>query len=446
MNMQKRLPSFSLTTPRTREWIAALLLFPLWWYLGLDQLVWLLLISLLTILMLIRRGGRLNLPAAGRVFLLFFASMAVSALFIDETFRLFSFAQNYLYFIVGFLCLLLTINLGQTFADLESLTRGVLLLMAFSALLGFLSELGVWRPLFHSPLASVMPSFLEQSRLASRFSFRTTGHDAFFMGIRYFRVNGMFLYSTLYGTILALATPFSFYIWSVSKGFIAKIFFGIISLLLVSNLLFTGGRSALLAFALGGAYFWLIRSRRRGTWWWIFWGVAALALVAVAYYSAGDSDATGATAQDLVMARSTSGRMNIYRQTIAAFWEYPVFGAGTQRDAEDLTQPLGSHSYYLALLFRFGLVGFGLFAWLFWQIWKGTAPLSLTRAHDPRLHRANLLLQYGRWFLVARLFDAFFTVPLTDATVIMLEWTLIGILLQARRLALAELRTQSHAA
>ena len=83
-------------------------------------------------------------------------------------------------------------------------------------------------------------------------------------------------------------------------------------------------------------------------------------------------------------------RSNVYLTTYEYFLKKPIFGQGAQLEVEGfVSYPLGSHSYWLGVLFMYGLFGFSIFLFLWTRIVKRTYKL-LNR--KDRLPFINLVL------------------------------------------------------
>ena len=98
-------------------------------------------------------------------------------------------------------------------------------------------------------------------------------------------------------------------------------------------------------------------------------------------------------------------------------------GYGTQRDIEELGQPLGSHSTYFGQLYKYGIVGLGLFVWFCFLLLR--SQLRIIWGTRIRLWR-----HFGRAIfcsLLILMVQAVFIEIDVDATYAHVWWILSGI-------------------
>ena len=130
-------------------------------------------------------------------------------------------------------------------------------------------------------------------------------------------------------------------------------------------------------------------------------------------------------------------RTFIFEKSIDSWKESPMFGWGTQRNIEVVggmpnspqhTIPaLGTHSHYLSILYRYGLVGLTLFALIYWLVFREIYnPLRIQKKDQFWL----LLLMYCGWAFSANMIHALFIEMDFDVILfftIWLNWSLIFI-------------------
>jgi len=109
-----------------------------------------------------------------------------------------------------------------------------------------------------------------------------------------------------------------------------------------------------------------------------------------------------------------------------------LLGWGTARNVPDVPLPAGTHSTYLGILYKHGLVGLGAYLALLALIWRGTRPLEATACRvDPW---ARTLLVAGRWSLIAVLIDGITSTPAADTMALAMIWLGFGITVACRSL------------
>ena len=416
----------------------AVILLPVWWWLGVEQFIWPVIFGLATLKMLHLQGWRLRLNGPLRWFALFLGIVAVSGLFIVEAERWLTFWRNFGAFAAGFLVLLIVSNRARTWPAIERLLNAALLAVLIAGAVGLLGAMGVWRPSFLSLAGRMMPEAVLATSYGRAIAFRALGEFGWFVGLDlFFRLNSFFLFSNHYSSALVYAIPFLFYKLGYGRGW-RRGLIGLGIVLLLINLVYTTGRVALLSL-LGGALIFLVFYSLRQR---VVKVLGALALAAAIWLLAlattveitspgqGGGLIGGAieAVDAFVFARgegSYTSRFGVYEATIAGFLERPLFGWGTERDVEGLDLPAGSHSEYFAALYRQGLLGLLALLGLYLSVWRATRPSG------PAAQPAGALLRYGRWFFITALVNSLLNDPNVDSTTYVLLWLFIALLVAA---------------
>ncbi len=413
----------------------AILLLPVWWWLGVEQFIWPVIFGLATLKMLHLQGWRLRLNAPLRWFALFLVVIAISGLFIVEAERWLTFWRNFGAFFAGFLVLLIVSNRARTWPAIERLLDATLLAVLLSGVLGLLAVMDIWRPDFLSLAGRLLPEPVLATSYGMAVAYRTLGQFGWFVGLGvYYRLNSFFLFSNHYSSVLVYAIPFLFYKLGRCHGW-RRLLVGLGIILLLINLVYTTGRVALLSL-LGGALIFVVlytlRQRAINV-------LGALGLAAVIWFLAvagtleisspgqpGGFIGRAIEAVDaFVFARgegSYISRFGVYEATITGFLERPVFGWGTERDVEGLDLPAGSHSEYFAALYRQGLVGLLVLLLLYGSVWRTIRPIG------PPAQPAGALLRYGRWFFITALINSLLNDPNVDSATYVLLWLFVALL------------------
>ena len=418
-----RIPLLGTDCYTDLRWI--LLLFPVWWVLGFEQFIWPVLLLWVVVKLLIRKQFKLRIPPLAGAFALFLISQLFSAIFISASFRYISFIRTFSTF---FSVLLLTLIFENAdFSDQENgnLIDTVLISISMAGLLGLMAELGLWRPKVNSLISYLLPAAVKNTSYGSVIAYRSLGNPSWFSGLgSYFRLSSLFLYPTLYGSALAFVLPIGFYrfaypskVWTKPRSFL------LIAVMLY-NLIYTTGRTAILSFLLAGLLFLWFFSKQKTQYRLLLILLASLILISfilVSFLDLAVFDQIVELLSSFLYARGEGtvvSRLSIYGNTLEDFLRRPLWGWGTERDIEGIKIPLGSHSFYLALLYRFGLAGFSIYCFILLKIW-----VSLVGIRKPiEGADADGFLRYVKWVVLAGFLDGLFTVPLLDINTLMFFW------------------------
>lgn len=423
-----------VTTPPLTDLRLVILLLPLWWVLGAEQFVAPLLlgVSILKLLVL-RRRIVFSRPLVW--LLLFIAVSVLAALFIVEPYRIVTFVRNTSMYLMAAFVLVIVTTTARSWKQLEPLLESVVYAMAFSALIGLLGIVGLTRPTFISPVGAVLPEWVVSRGYGEAIALRQTGNLAWFSGLgNYFRVNGFFLFSTMYAAALALSIPIALFLASRARSLHRLALVAILGLLSL-NLIFTTGRMAILALALAGSYYLLRHQRRLIRVITLTCTVGLTILIALvlpleqAYERI--EDALYARGQGSVVSRTF-----IYQKTLEGLAERPVFGWGTERDIDEdnFLYPAGSHSTYLGTLYKQGSVGFLVLLALGWTLWQATSLRGLPTRGGQERQTLRAFLATSRWVLLTAILIGFTSVLDLDATLMLHLWVVLACAVAARRL------------
>lgn len=414
------------------------LLTPVWWLLGIEQFIWLPL-GLIGLLLL----KKIRITAVSLLYFLFLAAQVLSAINIEESFRYWTFLRSFMANVSGFLLLLIIVSEVGDRKPFTLLLRALTFAVLSSASLGVLAEVLSQKLQFHALLASLFPDSWATTSYGSRIVTRSIGNDAYFQFIgKYIRLSGFWLFATTYAMALIAALPIILGGGKLDPRF--KKFYQATGLLGIVNLIFTTGRMALLGFTTGFLYYkvqrFLTASRlsaaaKR----WVN-GLTALFIALLVLFASlwitSTGDATSLAAgetnliQEIIKARgegSYQTRLKIYIKTLGELPKHPLIGWGTERDTDELPYPLGSHSYFLGLTFRHGLLSLSIFVLLIAVIWmtlsSGTGSSSLIDDFILRVKWAILAL------LINGVTDAWDLDGFTFAVI----WTVIALGLTAKK-------------
>lgn len=415
----------------TRRWVnawcLALLALPLWWALGVEQFVWPLLAGILTVGVARQRSWRVVISPVVVLWCVFLLAYLASGFGVDTTFRWVSFLRSLASLSTG---ALVYFGCRNAISDGVSARRLALTLVALGVLISgvaLLGVLGLWRPVFKAPIAWVLPGWMAQTSFGNEIVIRSTGRWAFMPLIGgFFRPNSLFLFPTLFATALAILLPFSVGAFWRRRGGWRQLAAVLAVVTVVAALFFSASRTAWLATAVGGLLWLRLEGRRTRQVATAVLVVAALALMVGIAQPERVAERVDRVWSQVVDFRqgSTLNRGEVYEESLQGVVARPLFGYGTERDIDTIPYPAGSHSLFLAMLYRHGLVGFGCFVALMVASWRESRP-------PPGASNIEELTGLGPWVHAAVWVSGLTTVLITDVTVVVIWWTAVGLLAAA---------------
>lgn len=346
---------------------------PALWVLGVDQLSWLCIGFLVGGLAL---HGRTPLPWPLRLAGAFLLVILVSGILGAVGYRWITLARELAIAGVFFATMAGVASTVSRRDPILPLMVGVVFVVAVSSVSSLLAFVLQDSFSFNTPIASVVPDGIGSTRLgALSFTDRSLGTPSYLIGHIFLRPHGLFLFSTSQAVALAVATPL---LLGASVSYPSwRWVFRVAAMLAAMTLLTTTTRMAIIGLLLAFGALWAVRR------WEFRRGIerrpnrrAVFALLTVLAGALVVSHATGLTRPvgEIFLTRSIDFRGALYQATFERWRERPLLGWGTEVDwtltpratgasdeaSADLP-PLGSHSHYLGVLFKQGLVGAGLF-------------------------------------------------------------------------------------
>ena len=425
-----------LSTPFSFDLMLFLALWPLWWILGVEQILPPLFLAWETGRYLWQARGRFTLSApviwAGLLALWWlvpalWVDREYADIFVKETATAWS--QVFILFLFA--------NSVRTAAQWRQSARGLMWLAGATAAGGLIYALGLWRGESPSALGLILPSSLAKS---STFfgSIAVRGLAAVSrerVALFPARLTSLALTPTSLSLISLLLIPFTAWWAFETKGRMrwvpAMVLAGLLVCLAgaesrIAYLAFGAGLVALAAFA--------ARSLRRPVRMALLGGAALLALLAVLGVVVGFGgldDLWRAIVMDW-RPGSISVRSRSYEETFRLLPQHPIAGWGVQVRIEGLRSSFsaGSHSSILATAFRHGLVGLVLYLGLWVSIWRAVIRGLKGGAGSPAMRRfwvAAAIALLG--FNIRELADSWWW----DQGVTMALWTMWGLTLTAPR-------------
>jgi polysaccharide biosynthesis protein PslJ len=370
-------PSATPTTKAARQdtlplprWplYALFVVFPVWWLMGLGDMIWPLFAVPMTFLLL--RHGQLRAPKGFGLWLLFLVWMLASAIEIDTGGRMIGFFYRALIYLAATVIFLYVYN--GTERDLPA-RRVVLALSAYWVVVIAGGYLGVLFP--HSsistPMAQLIPGGLQSNELVSHMvtpRFAQGDPEGFYANEP--RPSAPFAYTNGWGHNYAELIPFVL----VALSFLrrrSRMFWVVLVLLPLSLVpaYLTVNRGMFVALGLGLAYVALrmaLRGNARGL----------LALGVLLVVALGVSQAIGV--QDRVSDRVDNSQTNetrlaVYEEAYERTLDSPLFGYGAPRPSVlgEGVPAVGTQGQFWNVLFSHGFAGAALFlGWFVWLSWR----------------------------------------------------------------------------
>ena len=432
-----RFPFLDTTPVWDIRWL--LCLFPIWWLLGAEQIVWMAGTVWVAIKLIAQQRGHVKLLLPVRLLLLFVLIHLVSGLFVVESVRYVTFGRNFGTYIAGLAVAVVVTNSVNSWHQVQYLLKALFVAIGFSALVSMSAALDIWRPQFLSLIGQFLPEWILATDYGNQIAYRTVGQQSWFIGLgRYYRLNGFFLFATLYAAALVYIVPFLVFAAKWATGWRRWLWWGFILLMLIT-LLFTTARIPALSLLLGGMFFLLFVSRQRWLYQGLGIGVALFLMAGLAVtFLAEEVTQQSSVSGDLIgivetawYARGTGSplsRFYVYENTLSGIAERPFFGWGTERHIVGSRLPAGSHSEYLAILYRQGFIGFVVHLGILASLW------IYTRPPQHNTSQAADFLRYGRWFLIVFFISSISIVPVTDTTTFLILWLCCSLLLVTRKI------------
>lgn len=429
------------STIGTRPVVYMLASLPVLWLLGGERLLSPIVITAAAaVLALGYRPARRGVPAAMAWGLAFVVADLLSGFQVMGAGRMATFAWD-LSLYVAFFCLAFTIyRFARTPDDVRSVLTAAIGILLFShALTLYFLLVG---PIEFSTLAGhLLPADVRNTPTGQMVALHSVGRDLWFFGIDN-RVSGIFGPSIHLGAAILLSVPM-IYVHCAGTRRVARMAWLAVLMLSLVILVYSQARTAIVVTAVLlpalVAVSWLMNTRVASPR--LIVPILAMGLILALMAALSIAPAVSEPAREFfVEARASSAntRFEIYRQTVEAIPDNPLLGHGTQRDVSDLRYPLGSHSWYLAVLYKHGLLGFVPF--LAFLLSTHVAGIGAIRrfAGDRANRRLAIAVLLG---LLAHAALALTVEPVVSALHLYLLAVLVG-----AALALRQMRPEPHAA
>jgi len=421
----------------------ALALWPLWWILGVEQFLPPLFLGWEAIRYMIRSRGRftLNAPTTAAAALALWC--VVPVLWVEPR-NMDIFVKEIAAALSQALILFLFWNTVRTAKDWHLVTRGLAAFAAWLALGGVVFALGLWRGETLSLLGRFLPeSARESSNFFASIAVREFGRRADAGNIFPQRMTSFALYASTLSMASLILIPLAGWQFSIARGW-RRWAHGLVLVGLLVCLIGAESRIAYAAFVVACGVWtigWAWGSARRKrilTFAAIALAVALVGIGAVVGLTGGTQTIRDALAQ--WRPGSLLVRMRVYENTFRLLPEHPIAGWGVQIEIgrQGAGFSAGSHSSYLGMMFRHGIVGLGLYIMLWVTIWRDLVRGLKDGAHLPVLRLFGIAaIAAMAAFNIREAADTWWW----DQCLTMAVWTMWGLITVAPVLALGKLET-----
>jgi O-antigen ligase len=291
---------------------------------------------------------------------------------------------------------------------------------------------------FESLIGKILPASFKSTTAGRIISVRSLGKDLYFFGIAK-RLSSIASTSIHYGAFCLLIFPFGFYYFSKSHGFSRLLYLGFIILTFLMAF-FAQARTALVLMSLIIFAYTLIALNNKVklfhpyAYFTLVFSYIFLFLFAFIFMFYKEIIYISEVFFIINRASSFEHRQEIYERTIHEILRNPILGYGTQRSVEDMFYPIGSHSWYLSILYKHGV--FGLLSFVFFYL--GLLWLMIKRLVFA-IHSSRHRIMICYTFIVLFLSHALLVLtiePIVDAMHIFILAIIAGLALSIGRLLL----------
>jgi hypothetical protein len=365
---------------------ALFIAFPLWWVLGLGNLIWLLLAVPMALALIVR--GRVRAPRGFGIWLLFLFWILVSALAINDI-RIVGWAFRAALYLAATVLFLYVYNAPRRSLSVRTVATTMAAYWVVVVLGGYLGVL-VPNGGFSTPVERLLPDGLTTPYV------RELVHPTFAQvsGVEQAyppRTQAPFTYTNEWAANFAMLVPFVFIALArLRRGWFRVLLLLLLPLSLVPAFL-SLNRGLLLSLALGLLYA-AVRSALHGRVR-VLAGVLLVAGLAVAVAPALPRRAEQSQGE------SNQTRLTLYAETVRRTADSPLIGFGAPRPSEDPSNPsAGTQGQLWMVLFSHGVPGLVFFlGWYLWVLWRSRATPTRTRlwTHVTLVIGTVLLPVYG---------------------------------------------------
>ena len=347
--------------------LALLVLFPLWWVLGLSAVIWIVL-AVPMLVWLLLRGPAVRVPKGFGLWIAFLFWMLLSATQLDEARRWYAFSFRALLYLSMTVLFLYVYNLPRTALPARKLVLALTVFWAVVICFGF-AALAVPTGRFTTPLGLLLPPDIAASPFVQDLVGARLAQVQDFIGYNLPRPAAPFTYTNEWGGAVGLLTPMALAGLGLLRSYLLR---NLLRLLLVASLVpivVSANRGLWVGLGAGLVYA-AVRVALRGN---------ARALLAIAAFLAVIAAAVTLTPLEryvsdrLANPHSNERRESLGEQAIQGMLEAPFLGHGGPRESQETPNApeIGTHGQVYLVAFSQGIPGLVFFlGWWLWALWQ----------------------------------------------------------------------------
>jgi len=407
------------------------LLHPVFWLLGIDQIVWLTFPIILGIYAYFN-NIKLKVPF---ILILFLIVNLLSGLAIPFEVHPWFYLPLFFYKLLAITSAIITFTLIYNLVNEISLMEKIMKFIIYNVFISVVVSMFFTTFLkkviaFEAPLHYLLPGFLLKRGIVQGMLNKSLCVYGWFLGEKVCRLSGFFRYANTLADAIIVAAPFSIYFLKNKKSYV------LIFLILVSGLILTTSRAGIASFLIGLLVYTTFVTFRN-----FYFSVSVILFVFLMFcfaffafpsFNSYVIHKFKKIKEEVLEARTIKGRESIYEKTWRYIEKRPFLGWGTNRrfyefETLNIKIPhpyLGSHSGYLSILFRNGIIGLFIFI-LFLSKLGIIIVKKLLYEKDDRIYYLTCALLFGYLGLALHLL---FLDNMHDFILLNLNWTLWGLI------------------
>jgi polysaccharide biosynthesis protein PslJ len=358
-------PARRLLLPAGWPVLALFALFPLWWFLGLAALIWVLL-AVPMLVWLLLRGSSLRVPKGFGLWAAFLFWMLLSGTQLDEARRLYAFSYRALLYFASTVMFLYVYNLPRSAVPARKVVLALTTFWAVVICLGFVA-LVIPNARFTTPAALLLPGSIGSNPFVQDLFDAKLAQVQDFIGYDLPRPAAPFTYTNEWGGAVGLLTPMALAGLGMLRSYLAR---NLIRLLLVASLVpivISSNRGLWVGLGVGLVYA-AVRVALRGNARALFAILGFLALVAGLVTL---TPLERYVSDRLANQHSNERRESLGEQAVQGTLDAPLFGHGGPRESQETPNApeIGTHGHVYLVAFSQGIPGLAFFfGWWLWAL------------------------------------------------------------------------------
>jgi polysaccharide biosynthesis protein PslJ len=347
--------------------LALFALFPLWWFLGLAALIWMLLAAPMLV-WLLHRGSSLRVPKGFGLWLAFLFWMLLSGTQLDESRRLYAFSYRALLYLSMTVMFVYVYNLPRSAVPARKVVLALTVFWAAVIVYGFIA-LAAPNAHITTPAALLLPGGIAANPFVQDLFAAKLAQVQDFIGYDLPRPAAPFTYTNEWGGAVGLLTPMALAGLGMLRSYLAR---NAIRLLLVASLVpivISSNRGLWVGLGAGLIYA-AVRVALRGNARALFAILGFMALIAAALTL---TPLQHYVSDRLANQHSNERRESLGEQAIQGTLDAPLFGHGGPRESQETPNApeIGTHGHVYLVSFSQGIPGIAFFlAWWLWALLK----------------------------------------------------------------------------